>query len=186
MADETDRPQSDPQETDADAQRLPGETDQGHGRHVLVLYAGVAVIAAAAGYATAMMAGCSGNGPPVPPDAAPVTIGEDPQEVLYVDFEPITVNLDEPRLARYISVKLALAIPADRADQETLGLIESKRRVLSDWLTGYFASCSLEDVRGAVNMGRMRREILDAFNEKLWPDQKPRITQVLFTRFTVS
>lgn len=193
MADETDTPEE-PLEADGiDAEELANLSAKRKGTPLLVLYAGVGVIAAAAGYAAATLSGCSES-----PDAAeakpPETVrtgarpggGMIEEDFHYVDFEPLTVNLDEPRLARYISVTLALAIPVDQADAETLKLIETKKRVLRDWLTSYFASCSLDDVRGAVNMGRMRREILDAFNQKLWPDQKPRINRVLFMKFTVS
>jgi flagellar basal body-associated protein FliL len=193
MADETETPDEPLGAEGIEAEEVPDLSAERKGTPRLVLYAGVGVIAAAAGYAAATLSGCSGG-----PDAAEAMPPEAPQaggrphagtpeeDFHYVDFEPLTVNLDEPRLARYISVTLALAIPADQADAETLKLIETKKRVLRDWLTSYFASCSLDDVRGAVNMGRMRREILDAFNQKLWPDQKPRINRVLFMKFTVS
>ena len=39
--------------------------------------------------------------------------------------------------------------------------------------------------RGPASLNRMRREILDAFNQELWPDQKPKIRKVLFKEFAV-
>lgn len=171
---------------------LPGAAEGRRVGHLLVLGAGVAVIAAAAGYGAAMLGGCGGAEPSGDREVAPErgTRSAEPgtqasEQFQYVDFEPITVNLDEPRLARYVCVTITLAIPSD-AYGSAQTRIEEKMPVLKDWLTIYFASCSLDDVRGAVNLNRLRREILDAFNDQLWPDQKPRISHVLFKKFAVS
>ncbi len=157
-------------------------------RQLLVLAAGVVAIAAGAGYGTAMLTGCG------EPESAQArteprvnrVVDAEGREYHYEDFEPITVNLDEPRLARYICIELTLAVPITDYDAPTEQLLTAKKRVLRDWLTVYFASCTLDDVRGAVNLNRLRREVLDAFNEQLWPGKKGRIHKVLFKKFTVS
>ena len=102
----------------------------------------------------------------------------------YYDFEPIIVNLDEPRLARYIRVTITLVIKAENHDAAKAAL-DKRKPELKNWLTTYFASCTLDNVRGAPSMNRLRREILDAFTQQLWPNQKPLIEQVLFKEFAV-
>ena len=190
MADpsETDEPNGSAEEAEIKAEDLPGVGKEHPGRGLLVLCAGVVVIAGAAGYVAGTLSGCGGpESAALPAQAAgavPEPAGSD-EEVQYIDFEAITVNLDEPRLARYVCVTITLAVAAADYPQVSVEVSE-KMPVLKDWLTVYFASCSLDDVRGAVNMNRMRREILDAFNEQLWPEQKPRISHVLFKKFTVS
>jgi flagellar basal body-associated protein FliL len=102
----------------------------------------------------------------------------------YYDFEPIIVNLDEPRLARYIRVTITLVIKAEN-HEAAKAAIDRRKPELKNWLTTYFASCTLDNVRGAASLNRLRREILDAFTQQLWPDQKPLVEQVLFKEFAV-
>ena len=105
-------------------------------------------------------------------------------EFEYVDFEPIVVNLNGPRLERYIRATVVLALrKADAKDAQKA--LESRKRELKSWLTVYFSGCAVEDVRGPRNLNRIRREIEEAFNEQLWPDAKPLISHVLFKDFAV-
>ena len=53
------------------------------------------------------------------------------------------------------------------------------------WLTVYLASLHLEDIRGDNNLKRIQSQVMDAFNEKLFPDSKPKIKNVLFKEFAV-
>jgi flagellar basal body-associated protein FliL len=102
----------------------------------------------------------------------------------YVEMEPIIVNLDEPRLARYIRASIVLAVKGENAKavNET---VEKKKPELKSWLTVYMAGCSLEDVRGPKNLNRICREIRESFNDQLWPGSKPMIEKVLLKEFAV-
>jgi flagellar basal body-associated protein FliL len=121
--------------------------------------------------------------PPVKESPAPG--GEKSQEYVYFDFEPIVVNLDEPRLARYVRVTITLVIRVEN-HAAAKALLEKRKPELKNWLTTYFASCTLDGVRGSASLNRLRREILDAFTQQLWPNQKPLVEQVLFKEFAVS
>lgn len=102
----------------------------------------------------------------------------------YVDFEPITANLDEPRLARYIRATIILCIRSK--DREVaLERINKKKKELRNWLTVYLNGLTLEDVRGSKNLNRIRREIQEACNQQLWPKRRPLIDHVLFKEFAV-
>ena len=105
-------------------------------------------------------------------------------EVVYLDFEPIIVNLDEPRLARY--VRAAVVLSVRRADKgKAKSVIEEKKPEIKNYLTVYMSGCSLEDVRGPKNLNRIRREIQDALNRHLFGDNKPLIEEVLFKEFAI-
>ena len=39
---------------------------------------------------------------------------------------------------------------------------------------------TIEDIRGEVNLRRVQTQIVDLFNQGLFPDDKPRIKRVLF------
>jgi flagellar basal body-associated protein FliL len=99
-------------------------------------------------------------------------------------MEPTIVNLDEPRLARYIRASIVLAVRGENF-KAVSELVDKKKPELKSWLTVYLAGCSLEDVRGPKNLNRICREVREAFNEQLWPGGKPLIEKVLLKEFAV-
>jgi len=106
------------------------------------------------------------------------------EEFEYVDFEPITVNLDVSGMTRYIRATITLAFR--QKDKDTVGdRVEKKKKEMRNWLTVYFSGRTLEDVRGPKNLNRICREIREAFNEQLWPKRRPLIDHVLFKEFAV-
>jgi flagellar basal body-associated protein FliL len=102
----------------------------------------------------------------------------------YLDIEPITINLDEPRLARYVRATITLAFDA-KNDSEVRAQAAKRMPELKNWLAVYLAGRTLDEVRGAQSLNRVRREICDAFNEQIWPQQPPRIHHVLLKEFAV-
>jgi flagellar basal body-associated protein FliL len=173
------------QEPVFDGKGLP--SPGGKGRQFILLCAGVMVIAAGAGYGAAVLGGYGGGPAPAPTpqaaDAEPKPPAQEPYQ--YVDFDPITVNLDEPRLARYVCVVVTLEVTSTEFE-EVKALVDTRKPALMNWMTVYFASCSLDDLRGSANLNRVQREILDGLNTRLWPDAKARIRNVLFKKLTVS
>ena len=174
---------------------LTGGPNTGRLKTLLIFAAGVLILAAGAGYGVALLMPASHPGPAqAEAGATPAPAAEPPPaptaeatkaDFIYYDFEPIVVNLDEPRLARYVRATITLAIKP--ANHETAKAILDKHKPeLKNWLTLYFANCTLDNVRGAASLNRVRREILDAFCQQLWPDQKPLIDHVLFKEFGVS
>lgn len=102
-------------------------------------------------------------------------------QYVYYEFAQITVNLDEPRLSRHITVALSLAMSKDQT-----ALIEQRLPELKNWLTVYLTGLTLDDLRGPKNLNRIRREVQDNFNHILWPEGKGFIEQVFFKEFHVS
>lgn len=153
----------------------------------VILSVAVVVVAAGAGFALSRLmnqpreAAASQQEADVEPERPRTDLSLD---YMYYELDPITVNLNEPRLARYMRAKITMAMrPGDH--DAVKELIKKKNPELVSWLNAYLAGCSLEEVRGTSNQNRMMREIKDAFNERLWPDGRPRIVQILFTEFTV-
>ena len=116
---------------------------------------------------------------------ADVDSGDDSKEVWYYDFEPVVANLNEPSVARYVSITITLQISSELSEKDGKNLIDEKMPILTDWLTVYLAGLSLEDIRGDKNLKSIQAQILEAFNEKLFPDSKPRIKHILFRNFAV-
>jgi len=116
--------------------------------------------------------------------AEPPRSGAGGDQYAYIDFDPITVNLNEPRLARYVRATIVLAV-SERSAGEATAAVTRKKKELHNWLTVYLAGRTLEDVRGPKGLNRIRREIQDAFNEQLWPNRAPLIDHVLFKEFAI-
>ena len=103
----------------------------------------------------------------------------------YYDLEPVVANLDEPSVTRYVRVIITLEISAALEQAKCEKLLEEKKPILTNWLTIYLASLTLEDTRGDRNLKRIQSQILDAFNEELFPDARPQIKRVLFKEFAI-
>jgi flagellar basal body-associated protein FliL len=107
------------------------------------------------------------------------------QEVWYYELEPVVANLNVPGVTRYVRATLTLVISSQMNQKKTTAFLEEKKPLLANWLNIYLASLSLEDIRGDKNLRRIQSQILDTFNEKLFPDAKPQIEKILFKEFAV-
>ncbi|MBN2592445.1 MAG: flagellar basal body-associated FliL family protein [Sedimentisphaerales bacterium] len=105
--------------------------------------------------------------------------------VWYYDLDPVVANLNEPAVTRYVRASLTLEMSADVDVKKGTALLEMKKPILINWLTVYLSSLSLEDIRGDKNLRSIQSHIRDAFNEKLFPDSKSQIKQVLIKEFPV-
>lgn len=116
---------------------------------------------------------------------APELTAADAQKDWYYDLEPVVANLNEPGVTRYIRIALTLQISPDMDKKKGTEFIDEKKPLLTNWLTIYLAGLSIEDTRGDRNLKRIQSQILDAFNEKLFPNAKPQIGHVLFKEFAI-
>ena len=108
-----------------------------------------------------------------------------PLKCWYYHLEPVIANLDVDDVTRYVKASLTLEISVEVDEAEGSAFISEKIPILTNWLTVYLASLHLEDIRGDSNLKRIQSHVMDAFNEKLFPDSKPHIKNVLFKEFAV-
>lgn len=107
-----------------------------------------------------------------------------PEDFAYYEFESLTANLNVQRMDRYVNATIVLAFASDNKDEIT-EMLEKKMVMLRSWIRIFLAGHTLEQIKGNKNMIRIQREIANAFNEQLWPNQKPRINHVLFKEFAI-
>jgi flagellar basal body-associated protein FliL len=105
------------------------------------------------------------------------------EELVYFDFDPVVVNLNEKRMARYVRATITLAIR--KSDKSAKESIEARMPELKSWLTVYLAGCTLEDLCGSKNLNRLLRHIEESFNSQLWPNKRGLISHVLFKEIAV-
>lgn len=125
---------------------------------------------------------------PIPP--AQKTVEDAPTENskeiwYYNDLEPVAANLNVPNATRYVRVTLTLELSSDLAEEQGRKLLDAKKPALKNRLTLYLASLSIEDCTGTKNLMRIRSEILDAFNQELFPDSKPQIRKIYLKEFVI-
>ncbi len=157
------------------------ETGQNKSSMFLIMIAGIFVLAVGTGITAAKLIGGSGGS-----NTDPLAdISNSPTaKYEYYDFGTLTVNLNDPRLTRFLQVSLKLGIHPDyyKAAEKR---IEEKKPELKSWLITYLADCEIDDVRGKKNHNRILREIQDEFNRILWPDSKGLIANVTHSEWTI-
>ena len=106
------------------------------------------------------------------------------EEVDYIDFDEVVVNLGDSRFSRYLKLKFSLEVPkSQKAEIETL--IETKKAVLMNRIISHISEIKIDDLKGAFGQNRLRREMHDYFNEILFKDGIERIRNILFREFHV-
>ena len=108
----------------------------------------------------------------------------DDEQIVSVKLPAIIANLNEPKMQRYIHVVIILGVTKENHPHVN-DLMGKRKEEVKSWLVTYLSNLSVEEVRGASNLSRIRREILDLLNEQLFPNQKPQISLVLFEEFQV-
>ncbi|MBC8472681.1 MAG: flagellar basal body-associated FliL family protein [Planctomycetes bacterium] len=109
----------------------------------------------------------------------------DSKKSWYYHLEPVIANLNVDDVTRYVKASLTLEISFEMDEKKGTAFIDEKKPILTNWLTVYLASLSLDDIRGDTNLKRIQSQVLDAFNEKLFPDSKPKVKNILFKEFAV-
>lgn len=106
------------------------------------------------------------------------------EEVEFIDFDEVTVNLDEARFSRYLRINFSLQV-AKSQREEIEAKILAKTTIFKNWIQVQVAEKTTEDLRGKYGRNRLRREIHDYFNKELFSDGIERIQDVLFREFHV-
>jgi flagellar basal body-associated protein FliL len=111
----------------------------------------------------------------------------------FFNMQPVIANLNEPGVTRFVRATITMEIsnelePVKSEDgSEPLGnpLLVSKKPVLENWLTIYLSGLSISDTQGGKNKMKIQHQILDAFNQELFPDSKPLIKKILLKEFVI-
>ncbi len=103
----------------------------------------------------------------------------------YFNLDPVVANLDVADVTRYVRASLILEVSSEMDEKKGRVFLDGKKPILTNWLTVYLASLGLDDIRGDSSLKRVQSQMLDVFNEKLFPDSKPKIKRILFKEFAV-
>ena len=110
---------------------------------------------------------------------------EGSEKTWFYNMEPVIANLNVSDVTRYVKASLILELSNEMDEKKGTVFLDEKKPILTSWLTVYLASLGLDDIRGDANLKRIQSHVLDAFNERLFPDSKPHIKHILFKEFAV-
>jgi flagellar protein FliL len=165
----------------ADAAPAPAKS---RGLKVVVLVL-VCLLCTAAGAAVPWLTNASPFGPKDP--AAPAGHGKPAardDKTVTVPFGDVVVNLNEERMSRYLRVKIVLAVE-EKQEKPFTDHLNKARAQLKSWLIGHLSGKSLKEVGGTVGVKRLQREIMERFEEVLYPDGDGPLREVLFEEYDV-
>lgn len=101
-----------------------------------------------------------------------------------VSVGDVAVNLAEERMTRFLKVKVSLQ--CDHAAEGKLHeMVEKNKAALKSWLIAHLAGKSLKDVSGTVAIQRLQREVLERYDEMLFPNGDSPLKAVLFEEYLV-
>lgn len=110
---------------------------------------------------------------------------KDAGKVWYYDLDPVVANLNEPNVTRYVRATFTLEIGSEIDQKKGTEFLDEKKPVMTNLLTVYLSSLTLEDIRGDKNLRSIQSRVCEALNENLFPNSKPRIKHVLIKEFPV-
>jgi flagellar basal body-associated protein FliL len=111
--------------------------------------------------------------------------GSEKSESWFYDIEPIVANLNEPGVTRYVRVALTLEVGNGLEAVAGKELLDQKKPLLKHWLTLYLSNQTLEGIRGEKNLRLVQTQVTDALNQGLFPNDKPKIVNVLFKELSI-
>lgn len=110
--------------------------------------------------------------------------GKGEPKTVIVPVSDVVVNLAEDKMTRYLRLKIAVTVEADY-EKEATEAVTKHKAALKSKVISHVAGKTLKDVSGTVGFTRLQRELLDRFEEELYPDGDSHIRAVLFEEFVI-
>jgi flagellar basal body-associated protein FliL len=176
---------------DAKSEAKPGSS----GKMVWIVMAGVAVGSAVCGFGISKLSANTSLNVFRPATEEKPTAAEEIKLTIekasgkespwYCKLEPVVANLDEPGALRYIRLAVFLEMDGSAEQEQCQKFIDSKKPLLNNWMQLYLAGRSLEEVKGDKYLKTMQAQMLEGFNQILFPNGKSLIKGVLFGEINI-
>jgi flagellar protein FliL len=105
-------------------------------------------------------------------------------KTVIVPFGDVVVNLVDPRMQRYLRVKIAVLAEAE-AEEEVTELLAKHKAEVKSKLIGHISGKEIKDVSGTVGVNRLQRELFERFEDVLFPDGHSQIRSILFEEYVI-
>jgi flagellar basal body-associated protein FliL len=136
----------------------------------------VGLLAVAGGAVVPMFANFGAHATPAEQEA-----GHDSKTAL-IPFDSVVVNINDGRYTRFLRVRIVVV--ADARDEKVVkeGL-EKEKASLQTWALGYLQDRTMEQLHGSAGMNKVRREMRDEFNRRLFGDGPEKIKDILLPEY---
>jgi flagellar FliL protein len=101
-----------------------------------------------------------------------------------IPFGDVVVNLVDPRMQRYLRVKVAVLVD-EESEEEVTELLTKHKAAVKSKMIGHLAGKDVKDVSGTVGVNRLQRELLERFEDVLFPEGHSKIRSVLFEEYVI-
>lgn len=152
------------------------EQAKGGGKKKLFLFLilGVVIIAVAAGGMFILLGKKGEEGK----DTKTNKKAHNPKNALFIDFDPIIVNLLDPTGKRYLQVKLSLEVADKKIEEE----VKKREPVIKDVILQVLSGKTVEEVVVPEAKEKIKQELLKRINETLGEEL---ITNIYITQYIV-
>ncbi len=96
----------------------------------------------------------------------------------------IVVNLNDERMARYLSLNFAVQVEPALVER-TRQRLDEQAPALRSWLISYLSDLPIKEVRGAANQRNVKLAIQEQFSGMLFPNGDGQLIDVVFLEFAV-
>jgi flagellar basal body-associated protein FliL len=99
-----------------------------------------------------------------------------------IPFESVVVNVADGKYTRYLRVRITLVV--DIKDENKIKeVVEKEKPFLLTWVLGYLQDRTMDQLHGSAGMHRVRREMRDEFNHRLFSDGEDKIRDILLPEY---
>jgi flagellar protein FliL len=106
------------------------------------------------------------------------------EKTAIVPFGDVVVNLAEERMTRYLRLKIVLVVEEEQ-EATVAKKLEKAKAPLKSWLISHVSGKTIKDVAGTVGVNRLQREILERFEDTLFPSGNGSLKSVMFEEYLV-
>ncbi|QEL13312.1 flagellar basal body-associated FliL family protein [Limnoglobus roseus] len=101
-----------------------------------------------------------------------------------VPFGDVVVNLAEERMTRYLKLKIVLMVE-EEAEATVTTMLEKKKSAMKSWMISHLSGKTVKDVQFTVGVNRVQREILERFEDILYPNGHGALKNIVFEEYLV-
>lgn len=96
----------------------------------------------------------------------------------------IAVNIGDERSSRFLQVDFSVQCEHS-AEGKLHEMVEKNKAAMKSWVIGHLAGKTLAEVKGAVAIARLQREMLERFDDMLFPEGESPLRAVVFESYVI-
>jgi flagellar basal body-associated protein FliL len=103
-------------------------------------------------------------------------------KTVLIPFDSVVVNIADGRYTRYLRARIVLVVDA-KDEKVVKDALEKEKAALQTWVLGYLQDKTMEQLHGSAGMNKIRREVRDEFNHRLFGDGPEKIRDILLPEY---